>query len=197
MRRLVAEADWARLPEAVRRRFGEPGRADVFVGEIVACRLSRFARVFDAISRRLGAPLPALDEPGAAVVVSVVEDGRGGQFWTRVFHARRGFPRVIQSHMRFDRALLEERLASGVILAFALECGTQGLSFVSRGYFLDIGGWRLRLPDWLGPGATRLDHIHRDDGFDVTITLTHPWLGEVLRQTTRFRDHASSASRSR
>ena len=197
-RGLVDDEAWLRLPAAVRRRFGEPGRVDVFVGEVVSCRLTRFARAFDALSRRLGAPLPALDEPGAAVVVSVVDDGAGGQFWTRVFHARRGFPRVIQSHMRFDRERLEERLGIGLIMSIDLETDARGLHFVSAGYALAVGRWRLPVPAWFGPGAMRLDHAHVDERrFDVTITLTHPWWGEILRQTCAFEDHASNASRSR
>ena len=36
-RALIPAQDWARLPASVRRRFGEPGPADVFVGEVAAC----------------------------------------------------------------------------------------------------------------------------------------------------------------
>jgi hypothetical protein len=200
-RALIAAPEWARLPASVRRRFGEPGAADVFVGEVAACELSRFARLFDAVSRRLGSPLPACADIGAAVVVSVVDDGAGGQYWTRAFHGRRGFPSVIQSHMRFPASGLEEQLRGGVVMTVDLETSAKGLHFVSRGYALSLGRLRLPLPGWLGPGEMRLDHLAEGEhGFAVVLTLTHPWFGRVLRQSCLFRDtkdQNSSASRSR
>ncbi len=200
-RSLVAAEDWARLPASVRRRFGEPGRADVFVGEVAACELSLFARLFDAVSRRLGMPLPACADIGAPVVVSVVDDRAGGQYWTRVFHRRHGFPSVIQSHMRFPASGLEEKLGLGLVMICDLATGPEGLRFDSRGYALEIGRWRLALPGWLGPGAMRLDHLARGEhAFAVVLTLTHPWLGRVLRQTCEFQDRTDqnvSASLSR
>ena len=44
-RKLVGEEAWARLPEAVRARFGkriQNCKAAVYVGEVLECRMSRF-----------------------------------------------------------------------------------------------------------------------------------------------------------
>jgi len=67
------------------------------------------------------------------------------------------------------------------------------LHFVSRGYYFDCGTsggrhLRLPLPTWLSPGTTHVEHQDEADGwFRFTMTVSHPFFGELFYQTGRFR----------
>jgi hypothetical protein len=68
------------------------------------------------------------------------------------------------------------------------------LNFVSDGYYFDLSmrrggrGLHLRLPTWLSPGTTHVQHEDESCGwFRFTMTVTHPLFGEVFYQTGRFR----------
>src|SRR5688500_4908429 len=99
-RTLIGERAWASLPEAVRARFGKSiaGRVVIYAGEIVECRMSRTGWLLAQLMRLVGAPLPLSRDTFVPAVVSVSEDGEaGGQFWTRIYGRRCGFPQVIHS----------------------------------------------------------------------------------------------------
>ena len=64
-RSLVGEEGWARLPEAVRRRFSKrwkPGDMVVYQGQVVATELSRLGRWLAFLARAIGAH--GMDYPG-------------------------------------------------------------------------------------------------------------------------------------
>ena len=117
-RALLGPEAWARLPPRIRMRFGgraPAGETIVYAGEIVACRRTRLGRMVVELARRIGAPLPLSVDTGVAAIVSVMEDGAGGQFWTRTYLRRRGFPQVIHSRKQFaGETGLEELLGLGV-----------------------------------------------------------------------------------
>src|SRR4028119_1682639 len=78
-RRLVGEAGWAELPEAVRTRFSKrlgPGRTVIYCGEVVECRLSRLGALPAQLGRLIGGPLPLSRDCWAPAAVSVTEDPR-------------------------------------------------------------------------------------------------------------------------
>lgn len=193
-RALLGAGAWARLPAAVRQRFSKrlyPGAAVTYVGEIVESRKSASGALLAQLCRLIGAPLPLHEEVGVPAVVSVTEDGAcAGQFWTRMYGRRRGFPQVIHSSKRFAGPTgLEEYLGAGFGIALTVSADTRALYFHSAHYFLAIAGRRLRLPRWLSPGALTISHIDRGAGwFDFVLALQHPWLGEVVHQTGRFRE---------
>lgn len=193
-RALVGEAAWARLPRAVRARFGkriENCRIAVYAGEVVECRMNAAGRLLAACARPIGAPLPLSRDIFVPATVCVSEDpGVGGQFWTRIYGRRRGFPQVIHSSKRFCGPTgLEEYLGAGFGIALRIEAEPAALHFVSDHYFLRISGLRLRLPRWLEPGALRVSHVDCNHGsFAFVLALRHPLFGELVRQTAMFSD---------
>ena len=195
-RTLVGEKDWAKLPAAVRARFSKSvtgGRAIVYAGEIVQCRMSIAGRLLAQLVRIVGAPLPLFRDVNVPAVVTVSEDSAaGGQFWTRIYGRRRGFPQVIHSSKRFAGPTgLEEYVGRGIGIALRVEVAEGALHFLSDHYFLNIGGLRLRLPGWIAPGAMTVSHIDRGDGsFDFRLELRHRLLGELVGQTAIFREQA-------
>jgi hypothetical protein len=193
-RALVGEAGWAALPETTRARFGKrvaECRAAVYAGEIVECRMSVAGRVLAQCCRLIGGPLPLARDADQPALVSVTEDGAtGGQYWTRIYGRRRGFPQVIHSSKRFAGPTgLEEYVGRGVGIALRVEVADGALHFLSDHYFLQFGRLRLRLPRWLAPGRMRVSHIDCKHGlFAFVLRLDHPLLGTLIHQTAMFRD---------
>lgn len=192
-RTLIGEADWAELPAAVRTRFSKSvtgGRAIVYAGEIVECRMSVAGRLLAQLVRVVGAPLPLFRDVRVPAIVSVTEDSAaGGQFWTRIYGRRRGFPQVIHSSKRFAGPTgLEEYVGKGIGIALRAQVADGALHFLSDHYFVAAGGRKWRLPRWLGPGALTVSHIDRGDGsFAFRLSLNHRLLGEMIGQTAIFR----------
>lgn len=197
-RNLLGPEAWAILPLRLRQRFGartRPGETIVYAGEIIACRRSFVGRFVAQCARLIGAPLPLSADTGVAAIVSVMEDGAGGQFWTRTYMRRRGFPQVIHSRKSFAGATgLEEHLGFGFGVALDVAASAEALCFSSRFYFVAIGARRARLPVWLTPGALHVGHSDRaDGGFAFTLSLRHRWFGEILSQTGIFRERLPDA----
>ena len=113
-----------------------------------------------------------------------------GQFWTRIYGRRRGFPQVISSSKRFAGPTgLEEQVGGGIGIALRVEVEDGALHFLSDHYFLMLRGRRLRLPRFLSPGALRVSHIDCNNGlFAFVLALRHPWFGELVHQTAMFRE---------
>lgn len=193
-RTLAGAEAWSRLPAAVRARFERhigPGATILYAGEVVECRMSRCGRLLCQLVRLVGAPLPLSSDTFVPAVVTVTEDSRsGGQFWTRVYGRRHGFPQVIHSSKRFAGPTgLEEYVGWGVGIALRLEVKDAALHFLSDHYFLKLGPARLRLPRFLSPGRMRVSHIDCGHGsFAFVLSLVHPLLGELLRQTAMFEE---------
>lgn len=193
-RALAGGEAWARLPAAVRARFERhigPGATILYAGEVVECRMSRCGRLLCQLVRLVGAPLPLSRDAFLPAAVSVTEDpASGGQFWTRVYGRRRGFPQVIHSSKRFAGPTgLEEYVGWGVGIALRLEVKDEALHFLSDHYFVKLGPARLRLPRWLSPGRMRVSHIDCGHGsFAFVLSLVHPLLGELVRQTAMFEE---------
>ena len=194
-RTLIGEADWAALPAAVRARFAKSvtgGKSVVYAGEIVECRMSLAGRLLAQLVRLVGAPLPLFRDVHVPAVVTVSEDAAaGGQFWTRIYGRRRGFPQVIHSSKRFAGPTgLEEYVGRGIGIALRVKVADGALHFLSDHYFLWLGGRRWRLPAWLAPGALTVSHIDNGDGsFAFRLVLRHR-LGALISQTALFREAA-------
>jgi len=193
-RALMCEADWASLPLSIRRRFSKRlagGNTTVFVGETLENEMSRAGWLLAQATRLLGGPLPLVRDAPCPSVVTVTEDvATQGQHWTRLYARRNGFPQIAHSSKRFAGPTgLEEYVGCGVGMALTIQAGAGALIFRSAHYFLQLGGFRLRLPGWLTPGALTVTHAERGDGrFLFGLDITHPRLGRLIRQTAAFEE---------
>jgi hypothetical protein len=194
-RSLLSQVEWAELPEAVRRRFSHrsgAGHTRIYVGRIIETHMTIVGVILAQLARLIGAPLPLeQSNAGAAAVVSVTErpDGRG-QFWTREYVRRRGFPQVIHSSKQFQGETgLEETVGCGVTMSLRLETRPSALLFLSQRYFVRLGGVRVPIPGRMIVGDIAVGHIDRGGGaFEFTLDVVHPLFGWVIRQRARFRD---------
>ncbi|MBV9562485.1 MAG: DUF4166 domain-containing protein [Bradyrhizobium sp.] len=196
-RALLPDQDWGRLPLAVWRRFSKrlgDGETVVYVGEVDEARLSRAGWWVGQAARMIGGPLPTTAVTGVPMIVAVTEDAAtGGQIWTRIAARRSGFPQVIHSSKRFEGPTgLEEYIGHGVSMALTIGVENEALCFRSAGYFVAIGGLRLRLPEWLTPGDLTVTHGDLGGGaFRFTLDIIHPRFGELMHQSAIFREASS------
>lgn len=200
-RTLLGAEAWAGLPAAVRTRFAKrllPGRSITYAGQVMTCTMHPVGWLLAQACRVIGAPLPLRRDAGVAAVVTVTEDSvSGGQVWTRMYARQRGFPQVIHSAKRFAGPTgLEEYLGGGFGIALRVETTASGIRFVSDHYFLKLGGWRLRLPRWIAPGALTIDHDDLGEGrFAFTLWLHHRLVGDLIRQVGHFRDQPAEPAK--
>jgi len=193
-RRLMGREAWDALPQAVRQRFSKQLSGDavaLYRGRVVRTDFSALGWLLAQILRIIGAPLPVSRDTDVPAVVSVSEDHRsGGQVWSRLYGRRNGFPQVIHSAKRFAGVTgIEEYVGHGVGMALKVEALADGLRFISDHYFLTIAGRRLRLPRWIEPGQTVVEHHDLGHGcFRFSLMLHHPWLGRLVEQHALFRD---------
>ena len=74
-------------------------------------------------------------------------------------------PCVVESVKRLTReGTLVEALPAGMRMALDVYARDGVLHFVSTGYYFELGGLRIRLPEWLPPGITHVQHIDLGDG---------------------------------
>ena len=196
-RTLLPDADWARLPPAIRRRFSKrlaAGGTAVYTGEVVEAWMSRAGWLLAQLLRLIGGPLPTGRDVGVPAVVSVTEVAAGsGQVWTRVYGRRRAFPQVVHSRKLFRGPTgLEEHVRCGVGMTLTATAEERALVFRSHRYFVGLGRWRVILPAWATPGALTVKHIEEaEDRFTFSLEVVHPRLGVLIRQVGVFRDSAA------
>jgi hypothetical protein len=176
---------WARLPAAVRRRFGAhaarvtyPGRMDL--------RCSPLGRLFAWFAWPLRGPLVPDCVRNVPASVDVYPDQAGGVVWSRRLGARTVRSTKL-AHPGGQGVL--ERTVGGLAMALDVFEDAGALVFQSRHYAWCMGSVVLRLPDWLSPGQCRVEHRDLGAGrFRFTLTMTHPRWGVTFEQTGEFID---------
>jgi hypothetical protein len=193
-RALMPDDEWMSLPAPIRRRFSKrlaDGCTVVYAGEILETRMSRIGRALAQLARLIGAPLPTSTDANVPMVVTVTEDmAAGGQIWTRLCTRRDGFPQIINSSKRFAGPTgIEEYLGHGISMALTIHAVDGALVFRSAGYFFHLFGRRLRLPEFLSPGAMTVSHRELGEGrFEFTLDIVHSRFGVLIRQAAAFRE---------
>ncbi len=188
----VGAAGWARLPAAVRRRFGA-GHPDVDYTCRMDLRCSAIGRIYASLSRAFGSPLTSLQARGLAATVRVRGNDQGGVMWERVFgeaaNGATGAAIVRSTKEPGAEGQLTERTDGGLAMALDVfeENGT--LVFQSRRFFLALGPLRIPVPQWLSPGQCRVTHTDLGGGdFRFTLSMQHPLWGETFHQSGVFTD---------
>lgn len=186
-RGLVGEAGWAALPLAVRARFiDQPART--YEGRMTV-RASAAGFVFAHLCRLIGTPLAPWRGENVGVDVRVWNRPDGALVWDRIYRFEGRKPVKVGSCKKADRRGLVEVVRGGLGMALDVTVEDGALHFRSRGYFWEILGLRLPLPELLTPGAAHV--FHRDEGgghFTFGLRFVHPWLGETFWQEGVFVD---------
>ena len=178
---LVHAADWARLPETLRRRFAAGHAPARYCG---AMRFERSAvgLAFAWLAKMVGGPLPTFRAAAVPVEVDVRPVG-AGVAWSR----RLGLAVVRSVKSAGPAGTVLERTDGG--LGMVLDVGVEdaALVFTSRAFFFAVGRWRVPIPSLLTPGRCRVEHRAVDaERFRFTLTMTHPLWGTTFRQSGVF-----------
>ena len=193
---VLGNAAWTRLPEAVRVRFADTDRAVDYVGEFEFVRASLLGRILAWACQVIGTPVVPRTGNNIPAIVHVGPSGRGVE-WRREYRWPGRSPSLVRSTkvIGHDGTLVEE-LPARLCMSLDVYEDAGTLHFVSRAYYFEVNipgirrRLRLVLPQWLSPGTTHVEHIDQAEGwFRFTMTVTHPFFGEVFYQTGRF--HAS------
>lgn len=189
VRGALGEEAWARLPPAVQARFVDCAAVVEYRGRFEIVRASLIGRWLALLCRLIGTPVAPYTGSHVPASVRVFGDGNGGVVWERSYHFPGRRACVVKSTKRCDsRGILIEELPFGLSMPLAVFEQGGVLHFLSTSYFFSCLGLRLRVPGLLPPGRTHVEHIDEGGGwFRFTMTVTHPWLGEVYFQTGRFR----------
>ena len=154
-----------------------------------------------------------------SVVTVTEDVATKGQHWTRLYARRSGFPQVVHSSKRFAGSTgLEEYVGRGVGMALTIhvepahapERACPGLDpgwepgfreghaptqeryaliFRAAYYFVQLAGFRIRLPAWLTPGSLSVTHAELGEGrFLFKLEIIHPRLGRLICQTAAFQE---------
>jgi hypothetical protein len=194
-RELLGADAWHRLPAPIRTRFSkrlQQGRSIAYQGVVTRMQMSWPGFCLAHAARLVGAPLPydirSVDQP--AVVVVTEDVATNGQFWIRQYGRRGAFPQTVHSSKRFQGPTgLEEYIGFGIGMALTVEATPTALLFKSDHYFLQLFGFRLRLPRWLSPGALVIGHHEMgNDRFTFTLSLRSRWFGDLITQDAVFKD---------
>ena len=194
VRSFVGAASWARLPQAVQRRFST-AHADVSYEGLMTLRCSLIGRVYAACSHVLGGPLPNRNASDVRTTVRVRDNGRGGVVWERDFHGGgEGKRHLVRSTKEADaHGGLLERTDGGLSMLLDVFEENGGLVFRSRCYWLLLGRCRIAIPDWLAPGVCRVVHTDLGGGqFRFTMSMVHSLWGETFYQSGVFSDPEGS-----
>lgn len=185
---LIPAEDWASLSPDIRRRFAAAHAPVIYRGALTI-RRSKIGALFACLAAPLGQPLPHCAGEDIVTEVHVFPDAQGGMVWERWLLASGRPAARVRSTKQMGRYGLEERTdrGLGMVLDVFVENGT--LVFQSRGYFLTLGRWRLRVPDWAGPGICRVTHTsYSAELFRFTLEMRHPLAGLIFVQRGMFID---------
>ncbi|HVR67774.1 MAG TPA: DUF4166 domain-containing protein [Verrucomicrobiae bacterium] len=191
-RKLLGEPAWRGLAPAIHARFGVkplPGQVVEYAGRMTAVRASALGRLFGHLCRLIGSPIAPYtgDDVPISVFVQQAPDGAGVVWRREYFFPGRGKV-TARSVKKVDGAdSLLECFAAGFTMRMRVFAEGGSLHFLSTGYFVRLGRWRLPIPALLSPGQTHVIHADRGNGrFSFTMTVRHPLYGETFFQDGWF-----------
>ena len=184
--------DWSRLPPALQAHHSSGQATDR--GHMDIEYPSGMQPVMFVLAR-LGA---LLSRKGRGVKTTVVKQMIADrQHWRRTMEFADG--RVL----RFDSVWVPS--GPGCFIEYVNPClglelrpvlvGRQ-LHFHGVRFVVQLGRWRLSLPQWLGPGSTRIVEEAVDERrFEMDFRLTHPWFGQLFRYAGQFTTEVARSGR--
>ena len=191
---VIGEIAWRRLPKPVQARFRDPAVRVDYIGEFEVVRASLLGWILARLCQLIGTPVVPRTGQHVPAVVRVGPTARG-VMWRREYQWPDKSTCLVRSTkvIEPDGTLVEE-LPARLCMSLDVYERNGALHFVSSGYYFDLGSrskaWRIKLPlpAWLSPGLTHVEHVDEEGGwFRFTLTVTHPFFGELFYQTGRFR----------
>lgn len=108
----------------------------------------------------------------------------------RIYYLHTRKPIQFTSHMReSETGDVLEYVGFGLGMKLILYIKDSNLYFTSNGYFWEVSGWRIPLPDLLTPGKVFLSHCNDNPSqFNIRIEIKHILFGTSFTQIGVFHE---------
>lgn len=186
---------WRALHPDIQARFDKnplPGKPLYYTGSLTELRSSRVGKLLGYLSMPLirGALMP-YDDADFPVDIQVYSKHHCAWiFKQRIYRLNRRKAVMFTSYMaESPRGEVLEYVGMGLGMKLLLDVREGNLHFESDGYFWQLFGVRVPLPDLLTPGKTFLCHRNNSSNqFDIRIEIRHPLFGTTFTQAGVFRE---------
>ena len=185
--------EWLKLHPDIQRRFDKnptPGTPLRYTGTLDELKSSFIGKLlgFMTLPMIKGALIPYDDGDFPVDIEVYCKDGSDAIFKQRLYRLNARKPIQFTSYMReSEQGEVLEYVGLGLGMKLVLSVREGNLHFRSDGYFWDLFGWRMPLPDLLTPGATDLIHINQGGNrFRIRIEIKHRLFGRTFFQAGEF-----------
>ena len=192
--------EWQKLHPDIRKRFGRnpsSGQRLRYTGMLTELRCSIAGKLLGYLTWPMigGALIPFNDADFPVDIEVFTKPGCDALFKQRVYRLNGRRPIEFTSYMREGgKGEVLEYVGMGLGMKLLLSVRDANLHFTSDGYFWEVMGRRIPLPDFLSPGKTHL--VHRNEGpgqFSIRIEIRHRWFGTMFTQAGVFSEVIEAA----
>lgn len=188
---LMGNRDWFRLHPAIRQRFSKNEKRSVtYRGVMREVQLSFAGKLLAQACRLIGTPLALYAAKNVPITVRVYPDvKRQGMTWDRYYH----YPEKPMNRIKSTKCILEkEGLVELVGFGFGMKLQVfeknAAMVFESKSFFIQLGRFKIKLPDWFTPGKTVVRQRAIDNQlFEFELSVTHKWFGILFYQVGEFK----------
>jgi hypothetical protein len=193
--RKILGAEWQKLHPDIQARFARnpaPNKPLYYTGVLSELKWSMIGKLLDHLTMPIikGALIPYSDADFPVDIQVYSKPDCPSIFKQRIYRLHGRKPIQFTSYMReSEKGEVLEYVGMGLGMKLVLHVHEGNLYFTSDGYFWDILGFRLPLPDILTPGKTFL--CHRNDNpaqFNIRIEIRHPLFGTTFTQIGVFHE---------
>jgi hypothetical protein len=186
--------EWLRLHPDIQNRFEKnptPGKPLKYHGKLEELSCSFWGKILGHITKPFvqGALIPytAYEFPVDITVYTKLNCPH--IFKERIYKIPGRKPIKFTSYMKeSENGEVLECVGAGLGMKLILFEKDSDLHFKSDGYFLDIGIYRIPLPNIITPGYTYLTHVNEGENqFRIRIDIKHKILGKMFVQTGVFK----------
>lgn len=177
---------WSQLPEGLQRHYAADARGRSHELGVLTIEYPRWMQWPLHGLRLMGA---LLNRRGERLPTDVVRYMEGDvQRWQRTVRYEDGLEVGFSSAVVYAGAneLIEY---TNALLGLRMRVRVQDgrLLYESNGYVLKLGGFKLRIPEWLALGHASIEESALDENrFAMDFRLVHPLLGEIFSYAGEF-----------
>lgn len=187
--------EWRKLHPDIQARFDKnplPGKPLCYTGSLSELTCSRLGKLIGYLSMPLvkGALMPYNDADFPVDIQVYSKQNCASIFKQRIYRLNKRKPVMFTSFMsESSKGEVLEYVGMGLGMKLLLDIRDGNLHFESDGYFWELFGIRIPLPDLLTPGKTFLCHRNNSSNqFDIRIEIRHILFGTTFTQAGVFRE---------